>query len=182
MRVVLLAVISLDGRLTRPGESGPGFASAADQRWFRQVLRGFDCSIMGRTTYEAIAPGGPEATGRTRVVLTHSPPPGPPAGGVAFTHASPGEIVADLRARGHADCALLGGGQVYAQFLDAGLVDAMWLTLEPVILGGGTPLADGPVRDGRFQLAGWRALTPDTILLHYQREGRPFAPLPAIAP
>ena len=47
MLVVLIAVISLDGRITPPNEAGPGFASPEDQAWFRAALREFDCSVMG---------------------------------------------------------------------------------------------------------------------------------------
>jgi dihydrofolate reductase len=180
MNVVLIAVVSLDGRITRPGEPGPGFASPGDQRWFREALRGFDCCVMGRKTFDAIPPGGPEAATRLRVVMTRSAAGRTAVAGVEFSAAAPAEIVAGLRARGFHRCALLGGGQIYAQFLDAGLVDAMWLTLEPVVLGGGTPLADGIVLGANFTLTESRRLSHDTLLLHYQRAGRPLMPLPPI--
>jgi riboflavin biosynthesis pyrimidine reductase len=73
---------------------------------------------------------------------------------------------------------LLGGGQIYSAFLDAGLVDALWLTVEPVVIGkGGTPLADGLVRDGRCELAGMHMLSAHTLLLNYRLPGRPTIPL-----
>lgn len=185
MQVILIAVISLDGRLTLPGQPGPGFASAEDQAWFHAVLQEFDCAVMGRTTYET-ARGDILASPRRgclRLVATRSPEQFAAdlrAGALEFTAASPAGMVENLTRRGHTRCALLGGGRIYREFLEAGLVDAMWLTLEPVVLGGGTPLADGgPVRDGRFRLVEQRLLGSDTLLLNYQKPGVSPIPLPA---
>lgn len=184
MQVILIAVISLDGRLTLPGRPGPGFASAEDQAWFHRVLQEFDCAVMGRTTYETAREEILASPRRDflRLVATRTPErfahdlrPG----AVEFTAGTSDQVVQDLARRGFARCALLGGGQIYREYLDAGLVDALWLTLEPVVLGGGTPLADGgPVRDGRFKLGETRLLGPDTLLLNYQKPGRPLLPLP----
>jgi len=185
MKVVLIAVTSLDGRITPPGQSGPGFASAADQAWFPACLRHFDCSVMGRATWEQIPrePGAPAAhAARLRMVMTRTPEVHAARarpGALEFSDAAPADIVGALAGRGFARCALLGGGQIYRAFLDAGLVDALWLTLEPVVLGGGTPLADGPVRNGRFRLVETRALSADTLLLNYRRPDAAAVPLPS---
>jgi len=185
MLVVLIAVISLDGRITRPGASGPGFASSEDQAWFRAALREFDCAVMGRATYDTIREHLAAETGRRklRVILTRDPARNAAAakpGEIEFTSAAPGEVIAELRARGLRKCALLGGGQIYRAFLDAGVVDAMWLTLEPVVLGGGTPLADGIVSAGRgcFVMEEMHLLAPSTLLLNYRRPESPPIRLP----
>lgn len=185
MFVVLIAVTSLDGRITRPGQSGPGFASPEDQQWFRDVLREFDCAVMGRATFDTIRDqvAAETARRRPRFVLTRDPArfaADAVPGRVEFTAASPAELVADMRARGFRKCALLGGGQIYRAFLDAGLVDTIWLTLEPLILGGGTSLADGLVapEHGRFTLEEMRLLSASTLLLNYRRPDRPPLRLP----
>ncbi len=185
MKTILIAVISLDGRLTLPDQPGPGFASAEDKAWFHHVLQEFDCAVMGRATFDTIRDEvrASHRRGFLRMVMTRTPEhfAGDVRPGVVeFTSATPAAIIADLASRGLSSCALLGGGQVYREFLDAGVVDAMWLTLEPCVLGGGTPLADGgPVRDGRFRLGEMRILGPDTLLLNYQKPGAPLFPLPS---
>lgn len=184
MRVILIAVISLDGRLTLPDQPGPGFASPEDQAWFRHVLQEFDCAVMGRATYDAARDEILAGARRTllRLVLTHAPERyadqvRPDA--VEFVADQPAQVLTRLEKRGRSRCALLGGGRIYREFLEADLVDAMWLTLEPVVLGGGTPLADGgPLRDGRFELAEMRLLGPNTLLLNYSKPGRPRTTLP----
>ncbi len=182
MFVILIAVVSLDGRITRRGESGPGFASPEDQQWFPHALREFDCAVMGRATWDTAREQVIAETGRRRlrIVMTRNPAAhaiDAAADLVEFTSATPSAIVADLRARGLRKCALLGGGQIYGAFLDAGVVDGLWLTVEPVIVGGGTPLADGALAGSgaRFALEEMRLLAPSTLLLNYRRsDGRPL--------
>lgn len=183
MHVVLIAVISLDGRITPPGQAGPGFASTEDHLWFRSALEHFSCSVLGRETFAHLQQAGIPAveSERMRVVMTrnpaaHSTEQVPNA--VEFSSAPPATVIDDLRTRGHERCAVIGGGKIYRLFLDAGLVDALWLTLEPVVLGGGTPLADGIVRDGHFELMEKRALSRDTLLLNYRRPGTAGVSLP----
>lgn len=180
MFVVLIVVTSLDGRITPPGEAGPGFASPEDQAWFPAALREFDCAVMGRATWDTIRDEVACESGRQRlrVVMTRDPAVhsrDAKPGVVEFTSATPAAIVADLRARGLRKCALLGGGQIYGAFLAAGVVDALWVTLESVVLGGGTPLAVGPIAAAqrKFTLEETRLLAPSTLLLNYRRpEGR----------
>lgn len=171
MRVTLIAVQSLDGFITRHREPGAGFASEADQRYFRAALRGFDCTVMGRTTYAQLrAQGGgqPDAS-RRRVVLTRAPEKfaaDTVRGVVEFTAEPPGKIISRLRAAGHRACALLGGAQIHSLFLAAGLVDELWLTVEPRLFGGGTPLLNTPT-DAQLELLAHLPLDSGTLLLKY---------------
>jgi dihydrofolate reductase len=162
MHVVLLAAQSLDGRITRGGVAGDAFGSAADKAHFRAALRACDACVMGSATYEEtkdrlrpdILPG------LRRVVRTRTPDARAAeavAGVLEFTAECPAEIVARLRADGRRRCALLGGGRTNAEFLRAGLVDEVCVTVESWIFGYGVPLAgvDGAGRaDGAA--AGWK--------------------------
>jgi dihydrofolate reductase len=187
MKFVLIAVVSLDGRITRPGQAGAGFASPEDQAWFKRALGEFDCSVMGRRTYATIRDdvlAAPEDA-RLRMVLTRDPrshEADTRAGRLEFTQAHPVDLAKHLERRGRKRCALLGGGEVYRQFLDAGLVDALWLTLEPVLFGAGVRLVDGAIAEKKFELAETRALSRDTLLLNYSRPKAPPVPLPPSAP
>ena len=145
MRTVLIAAQSLDGFIARHDEAGVAWASAADQAWFRQCLPAFDCQVMGRTTYqtvrEVILAKRSEAV--RRVVMTRSSSDwrdDETPGALDFTADSATEIAAMLQQQGRQNCAILGGGHVHDAFLDASLVDELWITVEPRIFGQGTPL------------------------------------------
>jgi dihydrofolate reductase len=60
--------------------------------------------------------------------------------------------VADLEARGYTEAVLTGGAQINALFLKSGLVDEVWLTVEPLIFGAGIDLFRGIEFDERATL------------------------------
>lgn len=80
-------------------------------------------------------------------VLTHHARPRLElAGGTSFTFVTDGIESALRQAREAAagrDVALAGGAEVAKQYLNAGLVDEMSLSLVPILLGGGDRLFDG---------------------------------------
>jgi dihydrofolate reductase len=173
MHVTLLTAQSLDGFITRHDTPGSGFASPEDQAHFHAALADFDCSVMGSATYRGAIdlaytrPG----TKRLRVVLTRTPADYAAQarpGSLEFTSDAPEKIAAGLRARGCTRCVLLGGSQVHGLFLAAGLVDEVWLTVEPLLFGGGTPLLGARV-DVRLELLASQKLNAaGTLLLRYR--------------
>ncbi len=171
MEIVLIAAQSLDGFITQHDIAGSRFTSPEDKAWFAQALEKFDCSILGGTTFRAerslfLAGREPD---RRRVVLTRSPADyaGDAVSGVLeFSADEPAKLVARLRADGHRRCALLGGAQIHRQFLEAGLVDELWITLEPRLFGSGTPLVGGKI-DVRLRLIGSEHLGGDTQVMRY---------------
>jgi len=174
MRVILIAAQSLDGRITFHETAGAKFASGADRRFFRGALAGFDCSVMGGGTFRVSEKQirEREADGRLLVVMTGGAGAAPRFKGregvVEFTSATPAGVIEELRARGMRRCALLGGGKIYGAFLAAGLVDEVWLTLEPRIFGTGVALAGGVAVDARLKLMSCERLSEDVLLLKYE--------------
>jgi len=175
IQITLVAVQSLDGFITRGRQPGVGFASEADQVWFRKAFELFDAIIMGRKTYEParsrIAGSLDKGSRQLRIVMTRRPADwqGEHCPGRLEFHAQPpAEIVSDLAARGCREVVLLGGSTINRLFLEAGLVDRVWLTLEPEIFGDGRRLVDGPVNH-RFSLDRIDPLGDSTVLLKYTR-------------
>ncbi|MFI7210834.1 dihydrofolate reductase family protein [Micromonospora maritima] len=82
-------------------------------------------------------------------VLTHHPrDPLAMAGGTEFHFVTDGAEAALERARaaaGDRDVCVAGGGGTVREYLTAGLLDSLWLHVVPIVLGGGTPLFDGPL-------------------------------------
>ncbi len=171
MLLTLIAAQSLDGYITRHDTPGSEFVSDADRKFFREALRGFDCCVMGGVTYRT-AREMIRATlmpDRLRVVLTRHPEQfagDKAAGKLEFTAAPPTQLIADLRQRGFQRCAILGGGQIHSAFLDAGLVDELWITVEPLLFGDGTPLLARRT-EIRLTILDHENLAADTLLLKY---------------
>jgi dihydrofolate reductase len=136
----------------RPGEDY-GFAA-----FFATV----DTLVMGRGTYDVVTafPEWPYGAKRI-VVLTHRP--AQPREGVEFF----GGNIADLRLSGRT---YVDGGNVIQQFLTAGLVDDMTISIIPIILGGGIRLFAGGEGEHRMHLEGHQAWDSGLVQLRYTRD------------
>ncbi len=168
--VILIAAQSIDGRITRGPAAGNHFTSEADRRWFRKTLADMPAVLMGRRTYEAgralihtrIDPRRPRYVfTRNPRAFAHEAVPG-----LVFTHEEPAILMERLAASGVERVALVGGAQLHTAFLEAGLVSAVWITIEPWIFGQGLLLApEAP--EVPLRLLSHELLSSQTILLKY---------------
>lgn len=176
MEYLLLAALSLDGRLADAG--GNSFSSPEDKEHFFQSVRTCDGMVFGASTYrknpvwmtESLRPGAP------RVVATRNPDQFKDDMHPDRVFLPPDPAIHEdyFRSRGCRRIAVLGGGSVYAAYLAADRVDRLLLTLEPVVLGEGPVFAAFSVRQ-RYTLLSTRPLNTSTLLLEYKREGSSFA-------
>lgn len=172
MHVTLIAAQSVDGFITRHNEPGSGFTSAADKDYFRDALRTFDCRVMGAGTYRASRAivrrtAAPE---RIQIVVTRTTDAFKEdvvVGALEFVDLSAKEILRSLEKRGYQRCALIGGSQVHHLFLAADCVDELWLTIEPVLFGSGTPFLSGEV-NSQLERLSHELLSADTLLVKYR--------------
>lgn len=75
------------------------------------------------------------------VVMTHRDLPRfPDAERLSFTQGDIGAVIADLKTRTDKDIWIVGGGDLAAQAISAGVLDEIQLAVMPVVLGRGTPL------------------------------------------
>jgi dihydrofolate reductase len=172
VRVIAMAVISVDGCLTRHDEAGSGFASREDQEHFRATMRACGATIMGRATFDAererilAAPAG----GLLRTVMTRRPADFAALerpGALEFRADSPDRIVASLAGRGYKAVALLGGSQIFDLFIEADLVTEWRITVEPRFFGTGARLLSRAT-DRRLVLTDRQPLNETgTLLLTY---------------
>jgi dihydrofolate reductase len=63
---------------------------------------------------------------------------------------------------------VVGGGNVASQFARDGLLDDVFVTVVPVVLGSGKPLFDRRLPGGPMQLTGTRAFDAGMVELRYQ--------------
>jgi dihydrofolate reductase len=159
-KVIYDISMSLDGFITganvRP-EAGLGDGGerlhewafdSADPRNRELLAKGASLGtvITGRHNYDLSVPywgaGGPIGSARIPVVVvSHSVPKDIPDGGVyIFADGIETALEKAKKAAGAKDVAIMGGGNIAAQFIKAGLVDEISIHLVPVLFGSGTPL------------------------------------------
>lgn len=166
MHVFLIAAITVDGYIAAEADQiSTAWTSAEDKTFFRDRTKQAGVIVMGRKTYDTI---GRPLPGRLNVVLTSSPQDVSPdqADQLMYTSADPKTLIADLAARGYQEVAICGGASVYSQFLEAGVIDTLYLTVEPICFGRGIKLFSD-ISATKLTLKQTTPLSEQTLLLEY---------------
>jgi dihydrofolate reductase len=168
----LLAVTSADGFIARAVDQHSfTWNSAEDKAHFLGMMATMDLAIIGRTSYALHAKEMRQypclcLTGSvTQPTHTHD----------TLTLINPAHtpLAAYVAQTGAQKIAVLGGAQVYGTCLNAGLVDEMYQTVEPLYFGSGISLFAGLEAPVPLALSSVRQLNArGTLLLHYQRQNR----------
>ncbi len=141
MKVILVMVSSLDGKITKHQDPRiASWTSAEDKRLFAALIKKSALIVMGAKTYETAKDRIKLEPGKLRIVMTHGPKKYHAVPGMLeFTDESPRVLVQRLKKQYHA-MLLVGGGEISALFLKAKLVNELYLTLEPILFGTGKPM------------------------------------------
>jgi dihydrofolate reductase len=169
MHVFLIAAISIDGFIApEVSTNSTEWTSGADKEFFTQRSKQAGVMVMGSTTFETI---GRPMKDRLTVVISSKPKPEKYAhiddSQVRYTSQSPTEIVKQLELEGFKEIALCGGSSIYTQFMNAGLVNSLYITVEPIIFGGGVSLFNKTLDQQKLKLIKSEKIGEDTMLLEY---------------
>ncbi|PLV60292.1 dihydrofolate reductase family protein [Thermotoga sp. KOL6] len=129
-RVIFVFAMDLTGKIASPLKD---WNSKEDRENFKEITKRIGNVVMGRVTFEEIGRPLPE---RFNVVLSRrtysSKDPL-----LTFLNASPEDVVQFLKDKGFKEIAVIGGKTVFTEFLKRGIVDEIFVTLEPYIFGEG---------------------------------------------
>lgn len=112
---------------------------------FKAMYAGFSALVMGRRSYDVFAATGSSfgfGEGMPAYVYSRTLPEGH-RGGATFAH----DAAAHMRGLKEADGKpiwLWGGGELFRELAQAGLVDGVDIAILPVLLGGGIPMLPSP--------------------------------------
>nr|AIA16308.1 Dihydrofolate reductase [uncultured bacterium]AIA16458.1 Dihydrofolate reductase [uncultured bacterium] len=161
MKVFIIEAQSADGFIARD-HSAPSTAwtSKEDKEFFREHTKRAGVMIMGATTYKTI---GRPMKDRVTIVYSRSET----YEGVEMTQDDPKTLIDKLSARGFTEVAICGGSSIYSMFLEAGVVDTIYLTVEPVLFGSGvSPFKDST--DTKLELVSESKTESGTLFLEYK--------------
>ncbi|HSX32014.1 MAG TPA: dihydrofolate reductase family protein [Candidatus Saccharimonadales bacterium] len=162
MKVFVIAAISVDGfigPLNSTTASSLEWTSKEDTQHFMALTKQAGVIVMGSTTYNTI---GKPLKGRRNLVYNATPIDHPD---VETITESPQELVARLTREGHEQLAVCGGHSIYNMFLQAGVVDELHLTVEPIMFGEGIPLAKTQLN---LELLDTTKINDNALALHYK--------------
>jgi dihydrofolate reductase len=163
MKTFIIAALTADGFIAKQAVHPTDWTSPEDKQHFRTLTKQAGVVIMGANTYKTVNQAMPE---RRTIVYTHDPDT-VTAEDVETTHQAPAELIAGLQQDGHEQVAIIGGSSIYRHFLEAKVVDELYLTIEPMLWGTGLSLLDKAFT-GQLELLELTNLNSSSILLHYR--------------
>lgn len=163
-RYIAFVAASVDGRISLLRKTPPDWTSKEDWQFFQKSLSRVDAIVVGRNTYQSEAK---RLRRRNTFVLSNRPKTIRRKGTVTFVNPVHANLAKLLE--GYKNVAVLGGGAVYRFMLESGLLDEMFVTIEPLIFGRGKEMFVGGTRTTRVRLLSVQRLNRNgTLLLHYQ--------------
>lgn len=162
MTAFIIAVLTADGLIAETqDQSSVTWRSKEDRKFFIEKTKEAGVVVMGANTFYTMRRPMPE---RLHVVYSYEPID---LSGVEVTTKEPKEVLDDLAARGYKQVAICGGTTIFTMFMEAGVVDKLYLTIEPVAFGSGMTLFNKKFSVKKLKLASTRKLGEDTVLLEY---------------
>lgn len=142
MHVFLLAATSTDGFIGKDStERSFEWTSPEDKQFYVSMLKKADVIVMGNRTFQTFS----RYPKNSRWIIYTSRPekfenPKPQVIKAEATSENPKALIERLEKEGCKEVAICGGASIYSLFMDAGLIDTLYLTVEPVTFGSGVKL------------------------------------------
>jgi dihydrofolate reductase len=164
MTCFIIAALSADGYIARDSSApSTAWTSKADKKRFVEISKRAGVVVMGQNTWKTF--GGKALKDRLNIVYSPERLPDMPEG-VEITSKAPAELLAELEGRGFKEVAICGGSMIYTMFMKSGLVNKLYLTIEPVIFGDGIRLFRETL-DYKLKLENCTKTEDGTLLLEY---------------
>jgi len=168
MKISIYIATSANGKISNH-RNVPDWLSPEYGQGFASICQKFKAVIMGKTTYNILAPDYlPLQEDGTTVVLTTDEQAKSNDPTVIFTKNSASEIAEMLTKKGHTEAVIIGGTLTMSEFINAGLVSDIYFVVEPVLFGSGLPLIKNVELELKLNLLEVSKLNENTVLLHYQ--------------
>lgn len=132
-KVFIIAAVSVDGFIAKDSQHAALWTSKADKKRFVELTKRAGVVIMGSSTYKTI---GRPLGERVNIVYSKNQT----FEGAEMTQEDPRVLIHQLEERGFKEIAICGGSHIYTMFMKAGLVDTLYITIEPHVFGKGITL------------------------------------------
>ena len=174
-KVTYGGAISLDGYLAGPNEEIDWLRYSDDTaRIIKESFRGVDTMLMGRKTFEFAQRmgGGPPMKGVTSYIFSRTLERLPDGADGELISEDVANFVGRLKSEEGGDILVMGGGELGTALIEAGVVDEVGFSIQPVLLGGGIPAFRELTHRVALELVEARPIDPGCVLVRY-RAARP---------
>lgn len=167
LKVILIMVMSANGIVAQKKiQNSFDWNSEEDRKQFMEKIKEIGTVFMGANTFKSI--GKKPYQGIDFFVLTNHPEEFGEFDNVTYVSGEVADIYRQIQEKGIKQIALLGGPATNGQFLDRGLVDELYLTVEPLMMPEGLRLTADMEKSVKLKLEDSSVLgNSNTLLLHY---------------
>jgi dihydrofolate reductase len=163
MNVFIVAALTADGFIGRDSTHLADWTGKADKKVFVRLTKEAGVMVMGSRTFATIGRALPE---RHTIVYTHNPDSMTVPNDVETTNEAPAQLVKRLTEQGAKGVAIVGGSSIYNLFMQAGVVDELYITVVPALFGRGVPLFQDTL-ETKLELLESTDIGEGAVLLHY---------------
>lgn len=174
MKISLIAAQTIDGFIARTSDEFASWTSKEDKKRFVRITKSVGTIILGSKTFDTFPGPLPD---RTHIIYSRDPEKYEKKllekfgweslpREIEVTNKPVTQLLNDLR-KENKDAIVCGGSEIYSLFISAGVINTLYLTIEPVIFGTGIPLFKTPV-EYRANLTSLEKTDSGTIFLEYQ--------------
>ena len=164
MNVFIIAAQSADGFIARnSNEPSINWTSKEDKEFCQERTKKAGVIVVGSKTFATFRKPLPD---RLNIVYTRHPEKIPISRVIRTSSLPPEELIRQLEKERYSEVAVCGGSQIYTMFMEAGVVNKLYLTVEPMLFGKGIKLFD-KAAERRLELVQVKNLNRYTLLLEY---------------
>ncbi len=169
-KVILYIATSLDGYIAKPNDDLT-FLSMVEREGedygYNDFIRTVDTVIMGRKTYDWIMARVPEFphADKTTYIITSRQQPG--KGNLIFYSEGLINLVFRLKTEDGLDIFIDGGAEIVNELLMENLIDELYISIIPVLLGEGKRLFKNGIPEIKLILLETKHYNTGLVQLHY---------------
>lgn len=168
MKTILYMAPTPNGYIAKENDD-TSFVSRQSWKSFDELSKKAGNLIIGRRTFEiSVQDGTFPYPQRFNVVMTHDKVQNRWGENVLFTDKSPEEVLEILEEKGFETAFIAGGGSINSTFMKEGIVDEIYLDIEPKLFGNGVQLFRPSEFAFDLKLLETNKLAENTIQLHYK--------------
>ncbi len=157
--------MSLDGYIAGPKREFDWIKTDPDFD-FSALFKQFDTIVAGRSTFEAMAAAGRTSMPGMKTIVVSRTLRQEEHPDVVIV---PGiEALMDLKGSPGKDIWLFGGGKLFRSLADVGMVDTVEVSVMPILLGDGIPLAPNLSKWINLSLLNHRVYSSGAVSLEYE--------------
>lgn len=166
MKVILYMAMTVNGMIASQDDD-TSWTSKEDWAGFEAICHRAGNVIIGRRTYDMVKKEGTQLEDVLTIVMTHDKDLRSSSSKTLITTQPAQKVLTLVAQKGFKTALVAGGGQINSLFMKEGLIDELYVDIEPLILGSGIPLFSSNGFETRLQLLSAKKLNTHTIQLHY---------------